>query len=781
MGRQITLALILLQFNGFGQLNMAQLGYLDVPTNHATICNDVWGYVDELGNEYALVGTETGVSIVDVTVPANPTEVFWIDGMYSIWRDLKVYGDYAYVTTEADEGLLIIDLSPLPSVTTLPFTHYSGPSGNEWFSAHNLYEDNGYLYIFGAGRDNGGVIILDVLTDPLNPIEVGTFDNWYAHDGYVLNDTAYFANINDGFFSIVDITNKAAPVLLGTSTTPSVFTHNIWTSPDGNYAFTTDEVSGGYLGAYDVSDPSNIKFLDKIRSSPGAGIVPHNVHVLGNYIYTSYYADGIVVHDVTHPNNMIEVANFDTSPLNSANTVGCWGAYPFLPSGIILATDRQEGLFVLSTAAHQGAYLEGNVTELGSGNPLNNVLITIDGQNIEDFSNVIGDYATGIESTGVYDLTYFKILYYPQTISTSLIEGVITTQDVVLEKIPQYFITVTVLDAQTLAPIENADVILNHTFISHPGLTDINGEVTLGIYYEDNYDVVVGKWGFDTDCFKDTLLNSANTGITLYLNQGIYDDFSFDNGWTEFGDAQKGKWVREVPVGVDVGGIIENPFTDGLFDCGDIAFVTGNGSQAGNTDEVENGETTLISPVFDLTGFSSPFLNFEAFYYNDIGPFYPDDTLFVKLYNGIETVDVMKIHKDNTFLSLWFPYSIPITGLIPLTTTMQLILNISDYSATVNICEAGFDNFSITNFSMLGEPETIIETIAVYPNPFDNVLNIVGIENGTVEMYDFSGRFVYGCDVSQQIELSGIEKGTYLLLIKDAEGNVIHTSKQIKI
>ena len=28
---------------------------------------------------------------------------------------------------------------------------------------------------------------------------------------------------------------------------------------------------------------------------------------------------------------------------------GCWGAYPYLPSGLILATDQQEGLFILHT------------------------------------------------------------------------------------------------------------------------------------------------------------------------------------------------------------------------------------------------------------------------------------------------------------------------------------------------------------------------------------------------------------------------------------------------
>src|SRR5690606_31480732 len=157
--------------------------------------------------------------------------------------------------------------------------------------------------------------------------------------------------------------------------TPSNFTHNIWLSANGDYAFTTDEVSGGYIGAYDVSDPGNIQYLDQIQSSPGMGIVPHNTHVLGNYLFTSYYTDGVTVHDATYTHNLVEVGHYDTSPLNTPNTSGCWGVYPFFTSGNIVASDREEGLFIIQSAHHQGAYLEGQVTEFGSGNQLNNVQI----------------------------------------------------------------------------------------------------------------------------------------------------------------------------------------------------------------------------------------------------------------------------------------------------------------------------------------------------------------------------------------------------------------------
>ena len=260
---------LVVSFSSISQVNMSQLGYLDLRTMHNSDLNDIWGYTDENGNEYAIVGLMDGVSVCDVTDPANPTELAYFPGMNSIWRDIKVWDDFAYITTEANQGLQIIDLTPLPGSTTLTSTLYYGPSGNEWDAAHNIYiDDNGIAYIFGANRGNGGVIMLDVDTNPGTPVEIGTFDQWYCHDGYVRNDTGYFSHINDGFFSIVELDGFGTLGLtevIGSLTTSSVFTHNCWTSDDGTILFTTDEKENGFIDSYDISNPTTP--LDQYHSS----------------------------------------------------------------------------------------------------------------------------------------------------------------------------------------------------------------------------------------------------------------------------------------------------------------------------------------------------------------------------------------------------------------------------------------------------------------------------------------------------------------------------------
>jgi choice-of-anchor B domain-containing protein len=769
-------------FSASAQTNMTQLGYLDIPTIHNTKLNGIWGYTDENGNEYALVGTEDGVSIVNITVPSAAAELAFIPGMNSIWREIKTVGDYAYVTTEAEEGLLIIDLTALPATATFPTAYYTGPVGNEWYTAHSLYaDDNGYVYINGSGRGNGGLIILDVNADPMNPVEVGSFDDWYVHDCYVRDDTAYLAHIYDGFFSIVDVTDKSNPTWLGSVITPTNFTHNIWTSTDGNFAFTTDEVSGGYIGAFDVSDPFSIKYLDKIQSSAGDGLVPHNAHVNGNYLVTSYYSDGVVIHDITHPHNMVEVGHFDTNPLHLPTTAGCWGVYPYFPSGAIVASDREEGLYILGESVTQGAYVEGTITELGTGNPVNNVTVSIAGENITDYSGVFGDYATGIGIAGTYDINYFKVLYYPQTIATPVTNGNITIQDVVLEKIPQFFVTVKVLDAQTLDPVPGANVRLQHTYVAHEGITDANGDAVIGLYYQDNYQLYAGKWGHQTGCFMDTLLTNTSTTVTVYVDEGIYDDFTFDYGWTTGGDADRGFWEREIPVGVkSTSGIVQNPYSDVSWDCGDFAFLTGNGTSATNTEEVNGGEVVLISPVFDLTGYADPHINFTSWFFNAHGYMPVNDTLKIYLFDGTTTVLIDKKYNTNTTMSSWVGNSIRVSDYMTPGPAMQLVVTVSDELASENVTEAGIDNFSVTDFSLSGLNAADRITFLVYPNPFGHHFTIEAMMSGSATIMDVTGR-VYGTvSLNDEVAAWQWERGVYFAVIRDENGNILETIKLIR-
>ena len=101
----------------------------------------------------------------------------------------------------------------------------------------------------------------------MNPIFKGSIDEFYIHDGMVRGDTLWAAGIYAGFFAVIDVSDKTNPNILATQSTPSNKAHNCWLSDDGNYLFTTDEVDGGYIASFDVSDLSLIHISEPTRQA----------------------------------------------------------------------------------------------------------------------------------------------------------------------------------------------------------------------------------------------------------------------------------------------------------------------------------------------------------------------------------------------------------------------------------------------------------------------------------------------------------------------------------
>jgi len=274
--------------------NMELMSSLDYPQG----LNDIWGYSDG-DHEYALVGTQTGLSVVDITNPYNPTELFFINGTQSVWRDIKTWQNYAYVSVEESDGLLIVDLSDLTGSTYVYIDTF-------FTEIHNLFiDESGFLYAFG-GTPSSGVTILDLNGDPMNPTLAGAYNDYYLHDGMVRGDTLWGAAMYEGLFTVIDVSDKANIQTLSSYPTPCSFTHNVWVSDDNNYVFATDEQSACFIAAYDVTDIYNITQIDLIQDWSLTGdVVPHNTHVLNNYLITSYYTSGVNIIDASDPSNLV--------------------------------------------------------------------------------------------------------------------------------------------------------------------------------------------------------------------------------------------------------------------------------------------------------------------------------------------------------------------------------------------------------------------------------------------------------------------------------------------
>lgn len=130
--------------------------------------NDLWGYSDQLGGEYVILGTAQKILFINISNPATPNLIASFNGgASSIWRDFKTYGHYAYgVADQGSEGLIVFDLQNLPNSVTKV-----SQITTDFQRAHNIYIDasSGRLYVAGSNTLSEGRIVLDVGANPTNP------------------------------------------------------------------------------------------------------------------------------------------------------------------------------------------------------------------------------------------------------------------------------------------------------------------------------------------------------------------------------------------------------------------------------------------------------------------------------------------------------------------------------------------------------------------------------------------------------------------------------------
>lgn len=749
--------------------------------------NDIWGYVDATGVEYALVGTRTGTSIVSLANPANPQEVLFIPGSVSTWRDLKTWGDYAYVTSDngsAKDGLLIINLAPLPTGTPTytfwrPELTINGVT-DTLNTAHNLYiDENGYAYVSGSNISSGENFILDLNTTPGTPIYMGSTLPIYAHDAYARGDTLWTSDIYAGNFSVYDVSNKTAPVFLADQSTPRAFCHNAWISDDGNTLFTTDEKADAWVGAYDVSDLSNIQELDRWKT-PTLNTIPHNVHVLNDYVVVSYYTEGIIVLDASHPDNMIEVGRYDTYNLSpTTGFYGAWGAYPFLPSGLVLVSDMQTGLHVLQPNYLRGCRIEGIVSETGTGNPLFGATIELSTTTLTTTENtdLFGSYKIGTATAGTYNVTFKKLGYIPKTIQATLVNGQVIIANVDLEPAVPFNISGKVVESynNTIA-VADAKVKLKSSLYTYTATTDANGDFSMTIFPDNNYIAYAGKWGHQTN-FQGSFSAVDSTSLPtllIALDKGYKDEFVLDLGWTVAGNATNGLWEKAKPEQLYNNGIHILPEGDIGNDLGDECYVTGNsGNGVFGVDNVD-GETILESPVFDLSGYTAPELSYH-FYLHQPWPPQPQAVFEASITNGITTVQLDQDFSEYT----WSPKKkFMLNSYITPTANMQVMFTVRDTSNI--ILEAAFDLFEIVDTASVISVNTKIEkeslAINVYPNPFTQTIRVdydlaLESEDNNIQIYNLLGQELETWTLKGNkgsIEIGEKwDKGVYFITIKN--------------
>lgn len=333
--------------------------------------NDIWGWTDpDTGREYALFGRSNGTAFVDITEPTNPVYLGNLPSHTgtSSWRDIKVYQNHAYIVADLNRnhGLQVFDLTGLRAVGSPPVEFAETAYYDEFGDAHNIVinEETGYAYAVGSDTCRGGLHMIDLQT-PAAPAYAGCFDgDGYTHDAQCVlyrgpdvryEDHEICFGLNEDTVTIVDVTEKSAPVMLARVEHPDgYYVHQGWLTSDQRYLLQDDEldeqITRGNTRTFvwDVSDLENPALTGTYTAALESA--DHNLYTRGSYAFEANYATGLRVLEMTDvaTGTLSEVASFDTHPpLDSNRFVSAWSSYPYFTSGNVIVSTITEGLFVL--------------------------------------------------------------------------------------------------------------------------------------------------------------------------------------------------------------------------------------------------------------------------------------------------------------------------------------------------------------------------------------------------------------------------------------------------
>ena len=355
-----------------GNGNVTLLGRLNprAPSTRQSY-EGIWGYASA-GREYALLTHSQGLSIVEVTDPANPVEIQFIPSAGGrIHRDIDTYFDpvsgktYAYLGGQESANLYSIDLSYLPG--TIPGSGIVDLGRTNW--THTLQVSDGLLFVNSA-VSSLGCRIFDVQANPASPPLLA--QSWSGsgrgcHDSITRNNILYSADGYSTRWRIVDITGirgGSTPTLLGeTAVKSGMYAHSNGLSDDSQYMYAFEESNIEDINVVDVSDPANpvnVKTFQWSGDATGNSSV-HNGRVKGDLLHVAYYEAGFRVFDISDPTNPVEVGmyetwrdpdgdgTFDKSITGTYN--GAWNVYTALPSGYVLVSDTRSGLFIFQISS----------------------------------------------------------------------------------------------------------------------------------------------------------------------------------------------------------------------------------------------------------------------------------------------------------------------------------------------------------------------------------------------------------------------------------------------
>ena len=252
--------------------------------------------------------------------------------------------------------------------------------------------------------------------------------------------------------------------------------------------------------------------------------------------------------------------------------------------------------------------------------------------------------------------------------------------------------------------------------------------------------------------FAPTFFHSFEAVLT-------YDTVESPAGWTAGAigdDATTGQWGHFDPVGTAA-----QPEDDATPDPGVFCFITGQcasghgqcttGCSSLGCNDVDGGTTTLLSPVYDLTGLTTAKIRYDRWYSNNTGSAPNSDTWIAEISH--DSGPWTEIENTMSSAATWTSIEVDVVAMFGTPGTVQFRFQASDLGSG-SIVEAGVDDIRVagttggaTDVSDLpSAAPRVLSLTQNQPNPFAAATRIdfavPAQSEVTLKVYNVSGQVV---------------------------------------
>ncbi len=359
-------------------LNIRLVGSLKPSTNSLSY-GDVWAE-----NDIACLGVwlnfspSYGVGIISISNPAAPVLLSVYNPSPTSQNQFElgaVRNRIGYFGSWSGGGLHIVNLTnPASPQLLCRVGATTGNVTNGFDRVHTIWLERNFLYeaahvagivsvkVFNVSNPSAPVYLQDIVTTNTTKVHQITVRNkgastilytsgWGGYDDGNLN--------SPGQTDIWDVSNVGTQPAQWLGRVFSGYnSHSSYPTPDGNTLIVCRETPGGDVRLYDMSNPGTIasNAAPLVTLTPGSmgmeADIPHNPVVVSNYLFLSWYQNGLQIFDISDRTKPVRIGFYDTYPAAETSSFqGNWGIFPQLGFGKLLLSDIQSGLFVMDASA----------------------------------------------------------------------------------------------------------------------------------------------------------------------------------------------------------------------------------------------------------------------------------------------------------------------------------------------------------------------------------------------------------------------------------------------